>query len=56
MTLATALGATIPYGSTSWQLIAPAIQAFALICVMCLLELTSAEIHYPEENGEPPRD
>ncbi len=40
--LATSPGATIPYGSSSWQVFVPAIQALAVILVIVLLELVSA--------------
>jgi len=43
ITLATALGATIPYGSPTWRICVPAVQAGAVICVIMLLELVSAE-------------
>ena len=42
VTLATALGATLPYGSSSWRVFVPAVQALAIICVIIELELASA--------------
>ena len=42
MTLATALGATVPYGSSSWRVFVPAIQALAVVCVIIELELANA--------------
>jgi len=48
ITLATSLGATIPYGSSAWRVCVPAVQAVAVVCVIVLLELVSVEIHYDE--------
>ncbi|MCD6416466.1 MAG: undecaprenyl/decaprenyl-phosphate alpha-N-acetylglucosaminyl 1-phosphate transferase [Planctomycetes bacterium] len=41
MVLATAPGATIPYGSSTWQVFVPAIQAAAVLCVIVILEVAS---------------
>lgn len=38
---ATAAGATIPYGSSTWQAVVPALQALALVVVIIQLELVS---------------
>jgi UDP-GlcNAc:undecaprenyl-phosphate GlcNAc-1-phosphate transferase len=40
--LATSPGATIPYGSSTWQVFVPAVQALAVILVIVQLELTAA--------------
>jgi UDP-GlcNAc:undecaprenyl-phosphate GlcNAc-1-phosphate transferase len=48
ITVATSLGATIPYGTTTWRVCVPAVQAAAVVCVIMLLELVSVEIHYDE--------
>jgi len=48
MVLATSLGATIPYGSATWLVAVPAIQAAAVILVIILLELAIA----PRSNHE----
>jgi UDP-GlcNAc:undecaprenyl-phosphate GlcNAc-1-phosphate transferase len=40
--LATSPGATIPYGSSTWQVFVPAAQALAVILVIVQLELTAA--------------
>ncbi|MDP6107268.1 MAG: MraY family glycosyltransferase [Candidatus Brocadiia bacterium] len=47
VTLATSLGATVPYGSPAWRVIVPAVQALAVICVIVQLELVSVEITGP---------
>ena len=47
VTLATSLGATVPYGSSAWRVIVPAVQALAVICVIVQLELVSVEITGP---------
>ena len=39
MTLATALGATVPYGSSDWCVLAPAVQGAAIVLVIIELEL-----------------
>ncbi len=41
--LATSPGATIPYGSPTWRVFVPAVQALAVILVIVQLELVSAE-------------
>lgn len=46
--VATSLGATIPYGSSTWRVFIPAIQALAVILVIIQLELVSARKHKPE--------
>ena len=48
MTLATALGATVPYGSSTWQALVPAVQALAILAVIMQLELVSSKVHYGE--------
>ncbi len=48
VTLATSLGATIPYGSPTWRVCVPAVQALAVVCVIMQLEMVSAEIHYDD--------
>jgi len=48
MVLATSPGATIPYGSATWQIVVPAAQAAAVILVIILLELAIA----PRSNHE----
>ena len=42
MVVATAAGATVPYGSSAWRICVPALQAGAVVCVIILLELASA--------------
>jgi UDP-GlcNAc:undecaprenyl-phosphate GlcNAc-1-phosphate transferase len=42
MVLATSPGATIPYGSSTWRVFVPALQALAVLLVIILLELVSA--------------
>jgi len=64
ITLATSLGATVPYGSPAWRVCVPAVQAAAALCVIMLLELVSCEVSYEEGrerapageggDGEPP--
>lgn len=49
MTLATALGASVPYGSSTWRVVVPAVQALAALCVLVQLELAGSEISYPEK-------
>ncbi|MFW6457065.1 MAG: glycosyltransferase family 4 protein [Planctomycetota bacterium] len=46
MTLATSLGATIPYGGPVWMIMAPTIQTLAALCVLVQLELASAEVSW----------
>jgi len=43
--LATSLGATVPYGSSTWRIVAPAIQALAVVCVIIELELANTHNH-----------
>jgi len=45
--VATAPGATIPYGSSTWRVVVPAIQALAVVLVIVQLELVAAR-----RNGE----
>ena len=54
LTLATALGATVPYGNSTWQAVVPAVQTLAVIAVIVLLELVSSQVHYPDQ-GKPGR-
>jgi UDP-GlcNAc:undecaprenyl-phosphate GlcNAc-1-phosphate transferase len=49
MVLATSPGATIPYGSSTWLVVIPAIQAAAVIFVIILLELAIAPHSSHEE-------
>ena len=51
MVLATSPGATIPYGSSTWRVVVPAVQAVAVILVIVLLEYVSAR---RAGNGEAP--
>ncbi|MGD2175560.1 MAG: MraY family glycosyltransferase [Candidatus Brocadiaceae bacterium] len=44
MVLATAPGATIPYGSSTWCVFVPAVQAGAVVCVIIILEIASARL------------
>lgn len=46
VTLATALGATIPYGSATWQIVVPVIQAGAFLAIIASLELEASEIRW----------
>jgi len=48
LTLATSLGATVPYGSPSWSAVVPAIQALCVVLVITQLELVSARIEHPD--------
>jgi UDP-GlcNAc:undecaprenyl-phosphate GlcNAc-1-phosphate transferase len=45
MALATSIGATVPYGSSTWRILAPAIQAIAVVCVIIELELANTNNH-----------
>ena len=45
--MATSPGATIPYGSSTWRVVIPAIQALAVILVIVQLELVSARNREP---------
>jgi len=47
--VATAAGATVPYGSSTWRVCVPAAQAGAVVLVIMLLELASARL----QRGEP---
>jgi len=51
LALATSLGATIPYGSASWCIAVPAVQAVAVIGVIVELEMASVEIERHEPEG-----
>lgn len=42
MVLATSPGATIPYGSSTWRVVVPAVQAIAVLLVIVLLEFVGA--------------
>ncbi len=53
LTIATALGVTVPYGSPTWLICVPAVQALAIIIVIMELELASVKIEH-EEPGSPP--
>ncbi len=44
MVLATAPGATVPYGSSTWRVVVPTVQAGAVVCVIIILELASARL------------
>lgn len=46
--LATSPGATIPYGSSTWQVFVPAVQALAVILVIVQLELTASRMRGEE--------
>ncbi len=46
MTLATALGATAPYGASLWRILVPTIQTLAALCVLVELELAGTEISW----------
>jgi UDP-GlcNAc:undecaprenyl-phosphate GlcNAc-1-phosphate transferase len=48
--LATSLGATLPYGSATWRVVVPVVQAAAIVCVIMQLELASAESGPPKTN------
>jgi len=58
VTLATSLGATVPYGPPSWQVVIPAVQAICVMCVIMQLELVSVQIEClePESKQAPARD
>lgn len=43
VTAATALGATVPYGSSTWRVVTPVIQALCVLAVVMLLEIVSGE-------------
>ncbi|MFO8007943.1 MAG: MraY family glycosyltransferase [Candidatus Brocadiia bacterium] len=47
MVVATAPGATIPYGSSTWQVLVPATQAGAVVCIIMILEVASARLKAP---------
>ncbi len=49
--VATAAGATVPYGSSTWRVCVPAVQAAALVVVIMLLELASVRLR---DGGERP--
>lgn len=51
MVVATSPGATIPYGSSTWRVFVPAVQALAVILVIVQLELVSAKGRGAEPNG-----
>lgn len=51
MTLATAAGATVPYGSSTWRVLIPAVQTVAILCVLVQLELAGSEISYPDRES-----
>jgi UDP-GlcNAc:undecaprenyl-phosphate GlcNAc-1-phosphate transferase len=51
MTLATAAGATVPYGSSTWRVLIPAVQTLAILCVLVQLELAGSEISYPDRES-----
>jgi UDP-GlcNAc:undecaprenyl-phosphate GlcNAc-1-phosphate transferase len=46
--VATAAGATLPYGSSTWRVCVPAVQTGAVIFVIMLLELASARLQRAE--------
>jgi len=46
VTLATSLGATIPYGSDTWQIAVTLVQATAFILIIAALELEASEIKW----------
>ena len=48
LTLATSLGATVPYGSAVWRAVVPAIAALCVVAVIMQLELVSVEVECPE--------
>ncbi len=50
LVLATAPAATIPYGSSAWQVLVPAVQAVSVICVIGLLEVASSR--FPEQQED----
>ena len=62
--VATAAGATVPYGSSTWRVCVPALQAGAVVFVIILLELASArpqgaaldEASRPEQGADGPAD
>jgi UDP-GlcNAc:undecaprenyl-phosphate GlcNAc-1-phosphate transferase len=51
MVLATSPGATIPYGSSTWRVVVPAVQAVAVILVIVLLEYVGARNAAVEERS-----
>jgi len=51
MVLATSPGATIPYGSSTWRVVVPAVQAAAVILVIVLLEYVGAHRRAPDEQA-----
>ena len=51
MTLATSLGATIPYGSSTWRVAGPAVQVLCVLAVIMLLEIVSGEQSSPSEES-----
>ena len=53
--VATAAGATVPYGSSTWRVCVPALQAGAVVLVIILLELASArpQAAAPDEAAGP---
>lgn len=46
ITIATAMGATVPYGAPLWRIVAPTIQTGAVLGVLVQLELASSEISW----------
>ncbi|MFO7956133.1 MAG: MraY family glycosyltransferase [Candidatus Brocadiia bacterium] len=51
MVVATAPGATIPYGSSTWRVFVPALQAASVVLVIVILEVASARIQRQSETG-----
>ena len=56
MVVATSPGATIPYGSSTWRVFIPAVQAGAVVLVIILLELASARRREPDLRRPPSQD
>jgi len=50
--LATSLGATLPYGSATWRVVVPVVQAAAVVCVIMQLELAGAESGPPKASND----